>query len=57
MNVSSKTVTWVAYATTSVALLALPLFLESFWVGEFGKYLAFGLVAIGIVPVGVTAEF
>lgn len=49
MNVSSKTVTWVAYATTSVALLALPLFLESFWVGEFGKYLAFGLVAIGIV--------
>jgi urea transport system permease protein len=27
----------------------MPVFLESFWIGEFGKYLAFGLVAIGIV--------
>jgi urea transport system permease protein len=30
-------------------LLVLPLLLEPFWVGEFGKYLAFGFVAIGIV--------
>jgi urea transport system permease protein len=49
MNISSKTATWIAYVVTSVALLVLPLLLEPFWVGEFGKYLAFGLVAIGIV--------
>jgi urea transport system permease protein len=49
VNISSRAITWGAYAATSVALLALPLLLESFWVGEFGKYLAFGLVAVGIV--------
>jgi urea transport system permease protein len=30
-------------------LLVFPLLLESFWIGEFGKYLAFSLVAVGIV--------
>ncbi|QIE29596.1 urea ABC transporter permease subunit UrtC [Caballeronia sp. SBC2] len=49
MNISSRTAAWSGYAATSVALLVLPLVLEPFWVGEFGKYLAFGLVAIGIV--------
>ncbi|WP_418016594.1 urea ABC transporter permease subunit UrtC [Paraburkholderia caribensis] len=46
---SSKNATWGAFIAVSVALIGLPLVLESFWVGEFGKYLAFGLVAIGIV--------
>lgn len=49
MNLSTKTASWSAYLVTSVVLLTLPLLLEPFWVGEFGKYLAFGLVAIGIV--------
>lgn len=49
MTLSPKTLTWTAFVATSVVLLVLPLLLESFWIGEFGKYLAFGLVAIGIV--------
>ncbi len=37
-------------STTAVLLLLVfPLLLEPFWIAEFGKYLAFSLVAVGIV--------
>lgn len=50
MKLTSKTLSWGAWFTTAaVLLLAFPLLLEPFWIGEFGKYLAFALVAIGIV--------
>jgi urea transport system permease protein len=50
MKLNSRTVAWSTYVATAVVLLLVfPLLLESFWIGEFGKYLAFALVAIGIV--------
>jgi urea transport system permease protein len=50
MKLSSGALVWSAYIATAVLLLLVfPLLLESFWIGEFGKYLAFALVAIGIV--------
>ncbi|BBU30299.1 branched-chain amino acid ABC transporter permease [Burkholderia sp. THE68] len=48
-NLSPRSLSWFACGLTAVVVVALPFLVEPFWIGEFGKYLAFSLVAIGIV--------
>lgn len=38
-----------AFAAIALALLLMPVLLESFWLGAVGKYLSFAFVAVGIV--------
>ncbi|MEW9586404.1 urea ABC transporter permease subunit UrtC [Paraburkholderia sp. DGU8] len=50
MKIKPDTYGWVGYVLTAVLLLVVfPAALESFWIAEFGKYLAFAMVAIGVV--------